>query len=484
MKSVKLNAILNAFRLTLMVLVPLITYPYVARIFSPDGMGKIAFATSSVAIFTLLASLGIYSYGVREGAKVKGDRVAFSRLALSLTLLNVISTGLSYLIFFSCLYFVPVFYEHKELMALYCIQIGFVALGFDWVFGAFEEYVYITVRQIIVQIVVIILVFALIHTPADIYLYAIIMLISSVGANIFNIFKASKYISFLEIKHVTIIKHIAPIFILFVTSLTSKIYDNLDAILLGFLTDDYQIGIYTVAVKIITILVTFFCAMAPVFIPKIVKISVRNENPSELQTFLKKIFAFIIWLSLPACVGLITLRNNVIFVLAGYGFEESANTMSFLAPIIIVTPICNIIYYNVLFPKNYEMMVFKLTFFVAMINLITCSVLIPCIGAKGAALGSLIAETLGLLVAFVYSKKIGVISLKCLPKVNYYFLGSFVVYITCMLCSSCFDCNRLIFLMLTIAICMMVYFVVLLLLKEPLTNQIIELGVNLVHKKL
>ena len=76
-KSLKLNTLLNAFRMLLTVLIPLITFPYTSRIFLTEGSGQLNFASSLVQVFILFASLGIYTYGVREGAKFRNEIVSF-----------------------------------------------------------------------------------------------------------------------------------------------------------------------------------------------------------------------------------------------------------------------------------------------------------------------------------------------------------------------------------------------------------------------
>lgn len=70
-KSLGVNAVLNAFKSALAILFPLITYPYAFRILHTEGIGKVNYATSIISYFILIASLGISTYAVREGAKYR-----------------------------------------------------------------------------------------------------------------------------------------------------------------------------------------------------------------------------------------------------------------------------------------------------------------------------------------------------------------------------------------------------------------------------
>ena len=70
-RSLGVNAILNGLQSVLNLIFPLITFPYVSRILSVDGMGIYNFSNTYVGYFLLIAGLGINTYAVREGAKFR-----------------------------------------------------------------------------------------------------------------------------------------------------------------------------------------------------------------------------------------------------------------------------------------------------------------------------------------------------------------------------------------------------------------------------
>ena len=72
-KSLGYNALLNGLRSALNLIFPLITFPYVSRILSVEGMGIYNFSNTYVGYFILLAGLGIVTYAVREGAKYRDN---------------------------------------------------------------------------------------------------------------------------------------------------------------------------------------------------------------------------------------------------------------------------------------------------------------------------------------------------------------------------------------------------------------------------
>jgi O-antigen/teichoic acid export membrane protein len=78
-KSIKKNFIYNTLLKLLNIIFPLITFPYIARILSPNGIGKVNFSISVIEYFIIFAQLGIPTYAIRECAKVRDDKEKLSQ---------------------------------------------------------------------------------------------------------------------------------------------------------------------------------------------------------------------------------------------------------------------------------------------------------------------------------------------------------------------------------------------------------------------
>lgn len=477
-KSIKYNTILNAMRMLLTVLVPLITFPYTSRVFLTEGSGDISFVQATVQLFTLFASLGIYTYGLRESSKVRNDKQLFSKLAIELFVINLITTIATYIVFIIMINVYPPFVGVRTLFLINGVAIGFSALGLDWVFGAYEDYVYITLRQIVLQIFVVLGMLIFVHSRNDIYIWMAILTISNVGSNVFNFFYARKYIlipqlSKADIRGLEIRKHIKPILILFATALAARVYSNLDTLLLGIQTTSHNVGLYTAAVKMNTVLITMFSAMAPVFMPRITE-SIERSDKEDCQILLTKIFRVILSACIPTVIGLEMVSGELIDVLAGTAFSNASLTMRILAPIVLVCSCANIFYYNVLVPSGKEDCVLKCTIVSAVVNLLISVILIPVIKENGAAVGSLLSETVALLVAISYCNKLDYKIREIIPKLGNYFLGSLSI-IACCLLTHHFINNNIVKLLVCLVSSIFAYITVLLLRKDEMANEGIAL---------
>ena len=73
--------VINGIKTLMSVLFPLITFPYASRILGARGIGKVDYAYSIISYFSLVAALGINTYAVREGSKLKNNKEEFEKFA-------------------------------------------------------------------------------------------------------------------------------------------------------------------------------------------------------------------------------------------------------------------------------------------------------------------------------------------------------------------------------------------------------------------
>ena len=151
-KSVGVNLVINGIKTLMSVLFPLITFPYASRILGARGIGKVDYAYSIISYFSLVAALGINTYAVREGSKLKNNKEEFEKFAKEMLKINLFTTLLTYIGFigFLCL---PILRGYKRVLVIYSFGMWFTTIGMEWLFIIREEYAYITKRAVLFQFV-------------------------------------------------------------------------------------------------------------------------------------------------------------------------------------------------------------------------------------------------------------------------------------------------------------------------------------------
>ena len=146
-KSISINLIANSIKTLMGIIFPLITFPYASRVLGAAGIGKVNYASSIISYFSMFAALGISTYAVREGARIRDDKEKFSKFAKEMLNINLCTTVISYLallIFLS----LPILGNYKKLLVISSATIVFTTIGMEWLFTIKEEYANITKRAI------------------------------------------------------------------------------------------------------------------------------------------------------------------------------------------------------------------------------------------------------------------------------------------------------------------------------------------------
>lgn len=390
-KSIKINALLNGARTILNLLFPLVTFPYISRVLSIDEIGKYNFSLSIISYFMLIAALGIDKYAIREGTKYRNNKNEMSRFASEIFTINIVSTAFSYLLLLLYIIFSHKAYSYRICIVIFSFQIIFTTIGTEWLYTIYEEYRYITVRSILFKLASIVLLFAFVREEGDYLKYACITVIASVGSNILNFINSRKYCAIHINARFNWKTALKPILIIFASNIAVQIYVNSDITILGYLKDDYTVGIYSIASKIYLIVKNVLVALLTVTIPRLA-FCVGNGLISEYKNLLKKITNTIVLLGIPIVIGLILLSKNVILIIAGEKYINSQVSLIILCLAILFSLFSTIFNQCVLLQYKREKVFLRSSLVSALINITLNFIIIPRFGASGAAITTLIAE--------------------------------------------------------------------------------------------
>ena len=431
-KSLKLNMILNAIKGLLSVLFPLITFPYVSRVLGVDNLGRYNFVNSIISYLLLLAGLGINTYAIREGARIRDDRERIELFGREMLSINILSTVFSYLLLFILLLAVSRLEDDRSLLLIFSLQIIFKTIGVEWVYSIYEDYIYITLRSIVFQVISLILLFLFVKTKDDIDIYALITVLSAVGSNLLNYIHSKSYCDLRPVWQIRWKAHLRPILILFAMSATVTIYVSSDITILGFLCGDYTVGIYSVSVKVYNIVKTILSSVLIVSVPRLSLLLGKNDMVRFSESA-DDIYKTLLTLVSPAIVGIIVLRKEIVLLFSTSDYISAITSLSLLS---IALFFCMGAWFwgqCILIPFKEESTVFKITIFSAVVNIGLNFILVPVWRENAAAITTIVAEGLSfVLCAYVGRKYLQVkkllvhyikIAIGCIV---IYFIGSFV----------------------------------------------------------
>lgn len=404
-KSLSINAGLNAIRSVLNMFFPLITYPYITAVLSVDELGKYNFSLSIINYFALIAGLGVSSYAIREGARIRDDKKALSLFANQMLEINLISMCVAYVLLFAVLGVSVTLVPYRNLIVFLSIQMLFTTIGVEWLYAIFEEYQYITIRSIVFKVISIALLFIMVKNEGDVFRYAAVVMFATTGSNILDAFFARKYFKFSLVPLQTLKQHIRPIMVLFASNIAVMVYVYSDTTMLGLMADDYTVGIYAVSSKVYSMMKSVLSAVLVVSIPRLANLYGMGEV-AKFKSVVQNITDTIALLVIPSVVGLILQSKNIILFISNEKYLQAIPSLVILS-IGLISCMYGWIYNQcVLLPAQKENVILTATIISAFVNVGLNVVLIGNWREIATAFTTLIAESIMLVICRHESLKI------------------------------------------------------------------------------
>ena len=401
--SIKYNALMNIVLTLSNIVFPLITFPYISRVLSPEGVGITNFFFAIGNYSVLIATLGMGTYGIRQISKSRNDKEELSKTMQELIIINLIMSLFVLSILIILTFFIEKFNNELGLVIITCLTVLSSVFSLGWLYSGLEQYDYITKRSLFFKIISLILIFILVKDREDYIVYSSITLFSTLGSNIMNVYHSRKYVSFKLKKNLKFKKHIKPILYLFSSLLAVNVYTNLDTVMLGFVNGDEAVGLYSVASKIKWLLLMLITSGSAVLLPRL-SLYVSNKERDKFNKILKDTTSLILMISVPMAIYFIFMAKDSIKLLGGESFLEATFTMQILMPILIISGFSNIMGNQILLPLNKEKYFMYAVTVGAIINLILNVFLIPTDGISGAAIATLVAEFGQMSIQWKFSK--------------------------------------------------------------------------------
>ena len=396
-EDIKVNFIMNCLLTLSSFLFPLISFRYVSRILLPEGTGKVSLAVAVISYFTMFSQLGIPTYGIRACATVRDDREKLTRTAHELLIWNLVLSAVAYAALFLAIAFVPKLQQERILYLICSISILLNALGMEWLYKGLELYTFITIRSILTKAFSIVAIFLLIHEQKDYVMYGAIFTGASCANYIFNLLRVHRYIELTPVKPYDFRRHLRPMLVFFAMSCAVTVYTNLDMVMLGFMTNDAEVGNYHAGVMVKNILVAAVTSLAAVLLPR-ASYYVEKGQMEDFREISRKALNFAVLSAMPLAVFFALFADKCIYFLAGPAFEGAILPLRILMPAIVMIAVSNLTGIQMLVPLRRERVVLNSEIAGVITDLILNALLIPRYGAVGAAFGTMAAEIVVLAV--------------------------------------------------------------------------------------
>ena len=388
--SVRLNFVLSMAYQVLVVLLPMITAPYVARVLGADKNGIYSFTASYQTYFSMFAALGTVSYGSREIARNRKDKAVRSKLFWEIELMTVLTSSVSIAAFI-------LFIVFRDRYQIYYVPqvMAILAVMFDisWFFTGIEQFRYIVTKNALFKLLGAVLIFTLVHKPEDLLLYIAILSATTMLGNMSMWLYMPRFLDPVDFRTLRIRRHLRETFVYFIPSVATSVYTVLDKTLIGEITrNEAENGCYDKVVQLINIMKALtFTALNSVLGARI-SFLFAEKRYDEIRRRIETSINYILFMGLGIGFGLAGVASRFIPWFLGPGYERAILMLVMMSPIVVIIGVSNCLGSQYYTPSGKRAQSARFIIIGACVNLVLNLLLIPRFWGYGAIAASLIAE--------------------------------------------------------------------------------------------
>lgn len=383
----------------LVIILPIITTPYVTRVFSSNDLGTYGYFNSIVTYFILLATLGVANYGTKEISSHRND---IRKNFWGIYTLQFGATCLSIL-----LYIILCFaFSFMQNPVAYILGSSLLSKGMDisWLFQGLEDFRKITVRNITVKLVGVVSIFLFVKSPGDLYLYVSLLTVFELLGQLSMWFPAREFIGKPHLDLCYAKQHLKPVILLFLPQISISLYVTLDRTMLGALASTTDVGIYDQALKLVNILLTLVTSLGSVMLPRVSNLLSKgnNEAVNRMHQISFLIYNLVIF---PIIAGMLIINNDFVKFFLGNDFQDARYAIAIMIFRMFFIGWTNIMGIQILIPHNKNKEFMTSTTVPAIISVGLNLILLPKFGYIGASVVSVLTEALVWLIQLYFTRE-------------------------------------------------------------------------------
>lgn len=387
MKIVK-NFLFNVSYQVFILLVPLVTTPYISRVLGSEGVGINAYTNSIIQYFILFGSIGISTYGNRQIAYSRGNARDVSQDFWEISILRFLTIAISYIAFLIYLNFVS---QYHGFFFAQSFQIIAAAFDISWLFMGLENFKITVLRNFVVKIISLVCIFTMVKTENDLGTYILILSLSLLIGNLSLWGYLKRYISKPDFKTLKIFKHIKPSISLFIPQVAIQIYLVLNKTMLGSISGVKSAGYFEYSDRIVKIVLAVVTSIGTVMLPRMASIYASRDF-GKLKQYMYTTGDFINFLSIPLMFGLAAIAPKFSVWFMGEEFAITGNLMIVESAVIFLIGWGVMLGNQYLIPTNQTGKYTWAVSISALVNLVLNVPLIYSIGVMGATIATVASE--------------------------------------------------------------------------------------------
>lgn len=383
----------------LIMFLPFVVTPYVSRVLTVDQLGTYNHANSIAYYFFLFSMLGVNSYGTREIAKANNNKLklreTFWQIYYIQFFLGILAIIL-YMVFLNVLNFINYLYY---MQIIYLVSIIF---DINWFAFGLEKFQSITIRNVLVKLLSIALIFTLVKGPDDMWIYSLIMTASITVSLLFIWPIVFRKIGFQMPDIKAMSKHFIPDLILVVPILSSSLFYYFDNFILGFYVDVKNVAYYTYANSLPNMLLGIMTGIISVLMSRMSILTVdAREKSEELFSMAAKYTTI---LNIGLTLGAIGVAETFIRLYLGSKYVEALPIFYIMLATIPFNSFCALTRSAYMIPNKMDTQAMKSSVCGGIFKIILDLLFVRVVGVLGICISSVVSYIIMSIIQGLYIK--------------------------------------------------------------------------------
>ncbi len=387
--------------------VPLLVLPYLMETLGPEKYGYIGFSVAAIQYMMLIVDFGFNQSATKRIALAKDNQEELNKIFSATVYAKLFLLTICFAIVVA-LSFVPQFKVYSSTLYVMFLTVVGQAFLFVFLFQGLGQIKWISIINAIAKISILPFTFLIVKHEDDYLLAALIQSMVSVVAAVISLIMVYKkhWVKLLPINTAQIKNEIKESFPLFISTAATSMYTALFAIILGYISNPYEVGIYTSSDRLIRALC--YMLMVPVlqvFYPYISRLAVTNKEDA-IQLFNKllifsfasmSIFSILTFFGGPYAISF--LRED---------FKDSGIILQIMSILPVAIGVGGVAgqFGLLAIGGQKEKIIFRNIYVIAaVVALISVTILSIYLGAEGAAIAIVIVESMVCVLMCIYALK-------------------------------------------------------------------------------
>lgn len=387
--------------------VPLLVLPYLMETLGPEKYGYIGFSVAAIQYMMLIVDFGFNQSATKRIALAKDNQEELNKIFSATVYAKLFLLTICFAIVVA-LSFVPQFKVYSSTLYVMFLTVVGQAFLFVFLFQGLGQIKWISIINAIAKISILPFTFLIVKHEDDYLLAALIQSMVSVVAAVISLIMVYKkhWVKLLPINTALIKNEIKESFPLFISTAATSMYTALFAIILGYISNPYEVGIYTSSDRLIRALCYMLIVpVLQVFYPYISRLAVTNKEDA-IQLFNKllifsfasmSIFSILTFFGGPYAISF--LRED---------FKDSGIILQIMSILPVAIGIGGVAgqFGLLAIGGQKEKIIFRNIYVIAaVVALISVTILSIYLGAEGAAIAIVIVESMVCVLMCIYALK-------------------------------------------------------------------------------